>query len=57
MSDALETLEKCANCGEYLDEVGRWYPTLAKEVEDGLNLFAFCSHACRREFKEDCDRD
>ncbi len=46
-------LETCANCGERLDERGHWYPTLAREVEDGLRLFAFCDTACRRLFLDD----
>jgi len=46
-------LETCANCGERLDEHDRWYPTTARETEDGLRLFAFCDASCRRQFLDD----
>jgi hypothetical protein len=47
-----DSLESCANCGERLDEHGRWYPTLARQVEDGVKLFAFCDATCRSLFRE-----
>jgi len=46
----------CATCGEAFD-ASDWYPTAARHGEDGVELYAFCSPACRDTWESAADTE
>jgi len=39
-------MKRCDHCDEAI-RTDEWYPTIAREVADGITLYSFCCVSCR----------